>query len=229
MRAQIAIVLAVASAGTLARAASLTGTVTWSEPQRFSPVIPRVDRDVCGVQAPVWRQQVKTDAQGRVAGAMVLVPGLKATADHTAADTKHVQVRLRNCQLVPRVQVVTQGAVLSFKSEDPVLHNVTLTAPSGEILHSATLVAAGQVTSGWALHEVGRYRVSSGSGHHWLNGHIWVLPAGRWTQSGAHGRFSLKDLPPGRQRIVAWHPDLGICERSVDLVGTGTVSAALRF
>jgi len=229
MRAQFATVLIVGCASTLAHAASVTGTVTWSEPQRFSPVTPRVDRDVCGAQTPVWRRRVKTDAQGRVAGAMVLVPGLKAGAKQPAPAPKHVQVRLQNCQLVPRVQVVTQGAVLSFKSEDPVLHNVTLTAPSGEILHSATLVAAGQMTSGWALNEVGRYRVSSGSGHHWLNGHIWVVPAGPWTQSGADGRFSLKDLPAGRQRIVAWHPDLGICERSVDLVGTGTVSAALRF
>lgn len=226
MRAPLISVMAMACASTVAQAASVTGTVSWSEPQNYLPVTPRVDRDVCGAQAPVWRRHVHTDAEGRVGGAMVLVPGVDPGLEPAL---KHVQVSLRNCQLVPRVQVVPQGAVLSFKSEDPVLHNITLTAPSGAIAHSATLVAAGQVTAGWALTEVGRYRVSSRSGHDWINGHIWVVPAGRWTQSDARGRFSLKNLPAGRQRIVAWHPDLGICERSVDLVGTGTVSAALRF
>lgn len=207
-----------------AHGATVTGTVTWSEARVFESITPSVDHDVCGVQAPLRGREVVFDPQGAVQGAVVMVPDAGAVRPPETAE-----LTLHRCQFTPRVIALPQGSTVRFVSADPVLYNVTLEGPQGEVLHSATLVAAGQRTPPWPLPGEGRYRVTSRAGHHWINAHIWVLGQGTWTQSDAAGGFVMKGLPGGAHRVVAWHPDLGVCEQHIELAKSGTVSADLRF
>ena len=207
-----------------ALAATVTGTVTWAEPRAFASVAPALDPEVCGANGPLSPREVRVDAAGRVAGAVVFVEGLEAGAPAPIP----AEVLLSGCRFMPRLLILPVGSTVRFRSQDPILHNVTLDGPGGEVLHSATLVTAGQVTPAWRLAAPGRYRVRSRAGHRWMNAHLWVHAGAYVTETGAGGRFALRGVPPGRWRVQAWHPDLGVTEAEVGVEAT-TTTVDLRF
>ena len=47
--------------------------------------------------------------------------------------------------------------------------------------------------------------------------------------TGADGRFTIPDIPPGEYTLVAWHPQAGTLEQRVMVPIRGTVSAAFAF
>jgi len=206
-----------------AGAATVTGTVTWSEAAPWPPLPSSKSPDVCG--AKVRARHVRFGPRGAVEGAAVtLVDG-----PGPAPPARVVTVEIQGCQFVPRVVVLGSGSAVRFVSKDPVLHNVTVEGPQGAELMSVNLVTAGQSSPPLPLEAPGRYRVRSRAGHHWMNAHLWVLATGPVTSSDPGGRFTLRRVPPGRHRVLAWHPDLGVSARTVEVSATGTVSAGLRF
>ncbi len=204
--------------------ATVTGTLTWSEPTLYEAVPASVDEDVCDKASPLRRWNVQTDAQGHVQGAVVRLDDLEGAI----LPASEVDVLIEGCQFSPRVLVLGVGSKIRFRSLDPILHNVTLYAPDGAEVQSSTLVTAFQETAYWRLDKPGHYRVASLAGHHWMNAHIWVVQRGPVAKTGLNGGFMLLGVAPGLRRIVAWHPDLGTTERQVQ-VGEAGVQVDLRF
>ncbi|MCA9550837.1 MAG: hypothetical protein KC933_12455 [Myxococcales bacterium] len=220
---RVQVVLTVTLLPTMASAATVTGTVAWSEPRAFGPVAPAQDPEVCGAHGPLLPREVRVDAAGGVEGALVFVEGTDGAPPPTEA-----QVRLSHCRFEPRLLALVVGSTVRFRSQDPILHNVTLEGPDGVVLHSATLVTAGQVTPAWRLTAPGHYRVRSRAGHRWMNAHLWVYAGGAVTVSGQGGHFRLDGVARGPRQVEAWHPDLGLTEALVR-VETGTAAVGLRF
>jgi plastocyanin len=204
-------------------AATVTGTVSWAEPRGFGAVAPARDPEVCGGLGPLLPREVAVDDRGRVAGALVFVEGAGA-----APPASQATVVLEGCRFTPRIMVLGVGSTVRFRSRDPILHNVTLEGPDGAVLRSATLVTAGQVTPAWPLAAPGHYRVRSRAGHTWMNAHLWVHGGGAVAVSTPGGGFTLEGVPAGPQRVLAWHPDLGLTEADV-VVKTATAAAQLYF
>jgi hypothetical protein len=57
---------------------------------------------------------------------------------------------------------------------------------------------------------------------------VFAAP-GRWTVASDAGRFELADLPPGRHRLVAWHPRFPPAAASVELAAGSAVRVDLEL
>jgi hypothetical protein len=65
--------------------------------------------------------------------------------------------------------------------------------------------------------------------HPWMTSYIGVLPHPYYTVSGEDGRFSIRNLPPGRYTLEAWHETLGTQTRDVTVAPRQTVTVGFDF
>jgi hypothetical protein len=52
----------------------------------------------------------------------------------------------------------------------------------------------------------GVVELSSGLGYYWIRGYLFVDKNPYYVRTDNKGRFMLRDVPPGRYRLVCWHP-----------------------
>ncbi|MDH3272104.1 MAG: carboxypeptidase regulatory-like domain-containing protein [Gemmatimonadota bacterium] len=111
------------------------------------------------------------------------------------------QVHLK---FVPDVVVVVPGTSVSFLNSDGVLHNVFGPGQAGQ----------GAFDLGTYDRNDWRERIFRDAGLHVVLCHIHpemaayviVTPTPYTATTGPSGRFTIADVPPGRYRLVAWHP-----------------------
>jgi plastocyanin len=183
------------------------------------------DRHVCGASATV--ESAWLDLVGRALDGVIV--HLDAPPRKGALSPARLVIDQRNCTYLPRVAALPLRSVVRFTSSDPVLHNVHLFDPAGKTLGNWAMPAKGQTTPWVRLSRAGRYRVACDAGHVWMNAHIVAFDHPYFATSAKGGRFRIGRVPPGRHRLVAWHPDLGERVLSVDVPSTGSVDVRIEF
>ena len=123
-----------------------------------------------------------------------------------------------NRGFTPEMLVVAAGSTMSFPNMDLVFHNVfSLSSPKTFDLGNyakgdtrvVTFAKPGIVYVKCHLHAN-------------MTGTIVVAP-NRWnTIASGDGSFELRDVPPGRYTIVAWHKAAGFFRQQVDVTSDGT-------
>jgi plastocyanin len=125
-------------------------------------------------------------------------------------------------RFAPDLVVIPAGSSVSFPNLDPIFHNVfslSKTKPFDlgnypkDRTRTVTFSEPGIVFVNCHLHPN-------------MAASIVVTPNAWSTRAGRDGRFELKDLPPGRHEIVAWHKAAGFFRQTVE-VGSG--STAIQF
>lgn len=162
--------------------------------------------------------------RGAPSDAVVYVKTLPPGADLPAAESAPPALSQRDQSFEPRVLPIAVGTRVAFPNFDPIFHNVFSVSPARRF----DLGKYGQGQSRQVTFE------REGVVHVFCDIHssmaawIVVLPHRAFAQPGADGAFRLPDLPPGRYRLVAWHPDLPALERDVDL-SAGGATVELRW
>ena len=143
----------------------------------------------------------------------MIVTSLEAPAAETPAVARMEQ---ENRRFSPELLVVTAGSRVSFPNMDPIFHNVfSLSGPKAFDL--------GNYSKGDT-----RYVTFGKPGVVYVNCHLHpnmaatiVVTPNRWnTLADREGRFELKDIPPGKYTVVAWHKAAGFFRQTVS-IGTG--------
>ena len=194
--------LALGILGTLAGASlahaqgSITGTVT-TPVKGVAPVRVTIDQKVCGDQLP--DEAIIVDAQGRLANAVVILSGVKrgAAADATVMNEK--------CRFAPRVQLIAPKASVTTTSRDAVLHTTNAQLENGRSLFNVALPIPG-ITITKAINSSGNVRLSCNT-HPWMRGWM-VVTSEAAAISGADGRFTIDNVPPGTYELRVWHEAL---------------------
>ncbi len=134
------------------------------------------------------------------------------------------------CRIEPRVQAALAGATLNVKSGDPILHRTRFRrVSSGETLETVEHTDAGSVVPvERVLRRPGLVEVQSEL-HPWMRGWIHVFDHPYFAVTSRDGRFALDTVPPGRWRLVAWHPRLGVRDTVVTVTEREVVRAGIRF
>lgn len=136
-------------------------------------------------------------------GTVLMVHRLDA-APHPAAPVHAIMDQL-NREFVPHVLVVPVGSTVSFPNSDKVRHEVYSFSPthrfqlplySGKPYPPQRFDRVGLVTLGCNIHD-------------WMLAYILVTDAEYFGSSDSAGRWSVRDVPPGRYRLEWWHPRLG--------------------
>ena len=207
------LVLTALFSGTVAEAqpGSITGTITTSA-KGVAPIRVTIDQKVCGDQLP--DEAIIVDAQGRLANAVVILTGVKG--QHAAGP----MVMNENCRFAPRVQLIAPKANLKTSSKDPVLHTTNAQLENGRTLFNVALPRPG-LTITRAISSSGNVRLSCNT-HPWMRG--WMVATSEAAAvSGADGRFTIDNVPPGSYELRVWHEALKGAPQKV-MVTSGKVT-----
>lgn len=205
----------------IAQSSGVINGVIRTTAARPRPLRVTTDQRVCGSELP--DQSIVVDESGQLANAVVTVTGVKAPA---AAGTEPVIVNSK-CGFVPRVQVARPGAAVKVRSEDAILHNTNLQAPTGASIFNVGLPMPGPTVTR-PLAAIGVVRVACNV-HQWMRG--WIVATDELAAvSGPDGRFTLTGLAPGQYTLKVWHEALAETTATVTVVaGTpAAVSVELR-
>jgi hypothetical protein len=192
----LSLLLALASAPAFAQNGSITGTITTTA-QGTAPVRATIDQKVCGNELP--GEAIIVDAQGRLANAVVMVAGVKQ--QHP---TEPLVVN-DQCRFTPRVQLIAPKATIKTTSKDPILHTTNAQLENGRTLFNVALPFPG-ITITKPILGGGNVRLSCNT-HPWMRG--WMVVASDAAAiSGADGRFTIDNVPPGTYELRVWHEAL---------------------
>jgi plastocyanin len=133
---------------------------------------------------------------------------------------EHPKLAQKGQAFDPRVVVVPVGGTVDFPNMDPIYHNVFSVSPTRRFdlgkyprgqSRSITFPKPGQVNVFCDIHSD-------------MAAFILVVPDRHWTRPAADGTYALPDLPPGRCRLRAWHPDFPARVFEVDLPASGDLT-----
>ena len=179
-----------------AQSGSVTGSVTTGA-RGGAPVRVTIDQKVCGDQLP--DEAIIVDAQGRLANAVVVLTGVKR--QHSAEPI----VMNEKCRFGPRVQLIAPKASVKTTSKDAVLHTTNAQLDNGRTLFNVALPIPG-LTVTKAISSSGQVRLSCNT-HPWMRGWM-VVTSDAAAVSGADGRFTIDNVPPGTYELRVWHEAL---------------------
>jgi hypothetical protein len=157
-----------------------------------NPHAPAVDRRGCGV-----------------AGAVVFLRGVDPRRARPW-DLPVVTVELRGFRVCIRqgdaeetTGFVRRGDAVEFRSAQRELD--TLVA-RGDAFFALAFPPGGRPCTR-VLGRRGTVELSSGAGHFWMRGHLFVDDHPYYARTDATGAFTLPQVPPGEYEVVCWHPD----------------------
>ncbi len=134
---------------------------------------------------------------------------------------KRVSLLQKNARFVPRVLPVTPGTSVAFINLDRFYHNVFSISPGARfdigrrptgVVVTKTISITGEVRLFCDIHSQ-------------MNATILSVNTPYFTRANKNGVYLLKNLPPGKYRMEAYHPDLG----TVSEVITVTENSAERL
>ena len=191
---------------------TIKGRVVWggdkapAQPPRFPVGKADKDPEFCGAKTAIPDEEVVVDPKTLgVKDVMVYLnkPSGKNPEAEKALLAAHPVVVLdqKNCVYIPHVAVVHKDQEVEFKSSDPVLHNVKLSAfKNAEFNQAITSTASIK-----KKFEPENTVINVGcSIHGWMNAFIKVVDHPFFAVTDKDGNFEIKGVPAGSQAIVLW-------------------------
>ncbi|MBI1823766.1 MAG: hypothetical protein HY200_02155 [Nitrospirae bacterium] len=65
--------------------------------------------------------------------------------------------------------------------------------------------------------------------HNYMNAYFYPIENPYYAIIGPSGSYAIDRIPPGKYKIIAWHPILGIQEKEIEVGSTGKVVANFEF
>ncbi len=213
--------------GPVAGGGAIEGTVTFKGAVPAPVKLPITqDQDICGKEArdaPTYQ----VSASGALKNAVVWIDAIKAGKPLPSA----AKVGLNNtgCRFVPHVQAAVAGSRIDVKNSDDVLHNTHARLGKDRLtVFNVGLPILGQVSKQKLL-QPGVVKVGCDAGHKWMSAYIHVFKHPYFAVTGADGKFSMKDVPPGDYTVKIWHEALGTRTATAKVAAGGAVRVKVAF
>lgn len=198
-------------------AQSITGTITTTA-KGTPPLRVTIDQKVCGSELP--DEAIVVDAKGHLANAVVILTGVKR------AITTDAVVTNEKCRFAPRVQLSRPNGNVRTTSKDAVLHTTQALAENGRTIFNVAMPVP-NLSLNKPIGPAGTVRLSCNS-HPWMHG--WVIVTDEAAAiSGADGRFSIDNVPPGTYELRVWHESLKSAPQKVTVVAGKPTDLAIQL
>jgi plastocyanin len=119
----------------------------------------------------------------------------------TATPQQHPKLVQKNKQFSPRVLTIIKGQTIDFWNHDKVQHNVFSTEPKNRFDLGRY---SKQKYKSIKYDELGTYKVYCNI-HQKMIADIVVLENKYFSKTNASGHYRIKDIPPGKYQLHAWH------------------------
>ena len=190
--------------------------------------------DVCGKGN---REVVWIDVKdGALRGAFVFIDKIKAGKKWPKPKTGKYLITQKGCRFRPWAQVIKPGPITIRNSDEGVLHNINsrelIGVEKGRSI-KRTMFNFGQPKVGDIKEKLkprrSPYIAINCEAHNFMFGFIFAPKHPYATVVGEDGSFSIKGVPPGKYRLKAWHPRLGVMKAKITVPAGGTVKQDFSF
>ncbi len=187
-------------------------------PPRGNAKVTGPAKAICLIKGPVPKDDwvVDTKTRGVKWVAVFLKPvaakgKIKATAAAVKEDPKKVVIDQPCCRFIPHMTTMTEGAVLVAKNSSTLLHNFKYGQPfnPNQPAGNVAIVANGSVDLKGFVADTQLPVMIECNVHPWMKGYMWVLPNPYHGVTNEKGVVTLKNVPSGRYRVMAYHGATG--------------------
>jgi plastocyanin len=211
MKTTSLLVLVSALATGVSSAADISGTVTLNgTPPAEKVITPLKDDATCGKLAggtPMTKFFV-VGPNKELADVVVMLKGVSAKS--TGASAKPAILDQKGCLYTPQILAVQTGQKIVVKNSDPTLHNVHAnpTAQKNGDANAGKLNQA-QMAGGpdlnYTFPAAENFLKFQCDVHPWMFAWITVVDSPYYAVTGSDGKFTIKDVPPGKYTVTALH------------------------
>ena len=141
--------------------------------------------------------------------------------------TEPVTIENFKCTYMPHVIGVRVGQPVNFLNRDSTLHNIHSYPKASKAFNLGLPLVGMKQTKKFDAPEI--MVPLKCDVHPWMLGYIGVMAHPYFSVSDMNGRFKLKNLPPGKYVIEAWHEKLGVQTQDVTIGAGETKELEFKF
>jgi len=191
----------------------IAGSAT-AKVERF--IIPK-QVDICGGN---YRDASLVSVEaGSLQNVIVYLADITAGKPFRAA-AKKVTINQIGCRFAPDLSVLMNGGELEAVNSDPVLHNIHIYEILGQTRSTIANVSQprkGDIMTMSVNLDGGSVLKVECDAHDFMHSHVFVADNPYYAVAARDGSFKIADVPPGRYKIHAWHPYLGLKSATVEV------------
>jgi plastocyanin len=177
------------------------------------------DRDVCGSH-PLYDQSLEVARSGGIKNAVVTITGIsRGEAFKPAPEVKFDQ---RGCKYAPHVAVFPAGSTVEIINSDGILHSIHTESVINPVVDMAQ--PGFKKTIRVKIEKPEAIKVTCDA-HNWMLGWWYVTANPYYAITGANGRYSITNVPPGTYTVQVWQEKLGTLTQKVRVEPAAGVSA----
>ena len=133
--------------------------------------------------------------------------------------SEEVELDQRGCIYTPRVVGTRVGQKVTFINSDPVFHNVRAVTEVNQKFNMAMPHKDQRETKVFTKPEV--FLQAKCSVHPWMGAYVAVMDHPYFSVTRASGEFTIKNLPPGKYTLEAWHEVFGTQKQDITVTEEG--------
>jgi len=165
--------------------------------------------------AGLFGEEVVADAAGNTQWGFVYVKEGLGEQKFTPPKTP-VIMEQKGCRFVPHVTGVMIGQDLMFRNQDPLMHIVHVNPRNNKEFGFSQAKIGEERPKQFTAKETIRLFCDV---HPWMVAWIVVLDHPFYAVTGADGKYKIKDLPPGKYTIEAWHESYKAVTQELEVKG----------
>ncbi|HEU6447008.1 MAG TPA: carboxypeptidase regulatory-like domain-containing protein [Verrucomicrobiae bacterium] len=222
MKLSAAFLLFTIAASTTLRAADITGVITFKgTPPKEIPLTVMENSPDCMAmhkEVPTTHHWV-VGPNGEFANVTVYLKtadGEEITGKSTGASAAPAVLDQKGCLYTPQIIAIQTGQKLIVKNSDPCIHNVHSVSNAGNPDHNDAQMSGAPDLS-YTFDKPEMYLTFRCDVHPWMFAWVSVFDSPYFSVSDTAGKFTIKNVPPGKYTVVASHRKAGEQTQTVEV------------
>jgi len=211
----LALVLQIGCAGDITGVITLKGT-----PPGERELTPIRDTAECSAMYPGALPKTKfyvVGAGGELADVIVYLKGVPGAS--TGASAAPVVLDQKGCLYTPQILAVQTGQKVIVKNSDPCVHNVHTKPAANPEVNQVQMSGGADLT--FTFDKPEPFLKFQCDVHPWMFAWVSVFDHPYFGVSGADGKFTIKNVPPGKYTLEAAHRKLGVQSAEIEVKAEG--------
>ena len=205
----------------LASAGDITGTITLKgTPPAEREITPIKDNPDCAAMYPGGLPKTKfyvVDSSGDLADVVVYLKGVPSAS--TGASAEPVVMDQKGCLYAPQILAVQTGQKIIVKNSDPCVHNVHTKPADNPEQNQVQMPGGADLT--FTFDKPEPFLKFQCDVHPWMFAWVSVFDNPYFAVSGPDGKFTIKNVPPGKYTLEAAHRKLGTQDAEIEVKADG--------
>lgn len=211
------------------------GTVQGNVRFEGSPPKPRKikilkDEEICG-KGERLINEVALSKEGGLANAVVFLEGIAKGKGWQEAPEGYL-LDQKGCRFLPEVSIIPRGKEAMIQNSDATAHNIhtyEMMGRSRSTLFNIAQPFPGKIKKALNTRRGGQVVKVECDIHNFMHGWVFLADTPYYTISDAEGKFSLTDVPPGKYKVILWHPVLGEMAREATVQPNKTAAISIEW